>query len=171
MNWAHPWAFFKIQDGRQLQRFTMMDLFLQSLGTYLCFFSVFLYVFLCHEFNGNTFWIIKNIYHGYIPIMKHFGVTQQWPFSWKWQRITLMDWNSLVWLVNVSVWHTKSRRLMKFKFGHFFKSKMASKDGHQLHGLSKMDFLCNHLPDFDDLWVIWYVFLLLDSMEILLKTI
>ena len=48
VNWAHPWAFFKIQDGvqddRQLQRFTMMDLIPQpidrclwSLGLFICF--------------------------------------------------------------------------------------------------------------------------------------
>ena len=40
-------------------------------------------------------------------------------------------------------------------------------DGRQLHGLSKMSFLLQTIADFGDLWVIWYVFLLLNSTEML----
>ena len=96
-------------------------------------------------FQWNTFINIICKYHGDIKIMKHlFSLISE---NLHENDKKMINWNSPVWLVRF-----------------FQKSKMASEMATNSMDSPKSIF-CKPLADFGHVWVIWYVFLLLDSIE------
>ena len=124
VNWVNPWAFCKIQDGvqdgRQLQGFTMMDLFLQpldrfrwSLGLFMCFPMYWIQCkYIWNHKEHITWW-----YFNYEAFLRH---STMHIFK-KMTKITLINWTGLVWLVRVSAWQTFISNLRIFP-----KSEMAA---------------------------------------------
>ena len=109
VNWAHPWAFCKIQDGvqdgHQLQGFTRMDLILQSsdkfwwsLGLFICFPWCWIQWKHFRKYQLHVSWWN---YH-----YKQFWCCSPMTIFMKKSKITLMDRYSLVWLAWVTVWQT-----------------------------------------------------------------
>ena len=107
VNWLHTWAFCKIQDGvqdgRQLQGFTMMDVFQQPLDRFwwsLALFISFLMSWIQWKYIWNHKKHISWWYFNYEELLCHSSMQ----IFMNMKKITSMNWNKPVWIVRVSAW-------------------------------------------------------------------
>ena len=140
VNSLYFWEFIKIQDGvqdgRQLQGFTMIDIFLQPLDRIYWFLTLYICFF--------WFWI-------------------QWEYIWKHQKS--VSW----WYFNYYiVWCHLSMKMTKDNINQVKQPGLTM--AANFMDTQRWISFYSPLAILGDLWVILYVFLVPDSMEILYKT-